>query len=151
MTTPFNRTLRSATAIGLFTVVAPGGPALANDAGWDLLKSIGLEEIVTESSYEVRKSFPDRLENPVEGFSLTGFVVPLWNEGEIKDFILVSDMGFCPFCGDPEHGTAVQVELDIPQSELEEGMRITVQGVLEPVLDPETMQTVRLVRAAVVG
>jgi len=143
--------MRSATAIGLFAMAAPAGQAMANDTGWDLLKSIGLEEIVTETSYEVRKSFPESLEGPVEGFSLTGFVIPLWNDGEIKDFILVSDMGFCPFCGDPEHGTAVQVELDMPMSELEEGMRITVQGVLEPVLDPETMQSVRLVRAAVVS
>ncbi|MBM1219387.1 hypothetical protein JQU17_04200 [Ponticoccus sp. SC2-23] len=146
-----SKKLRSATAIGLFAAAAPASQAIANDAGWDLLKSIGLEEIVTETSYEVRKSFPESLEAPVEGFSLTGFVVPLWNDGAIKDFILVSDMGFCPFCGDPEHGTAVQVELDIPMSELEEGMRITVQGVLEPVLDPETMQSVRLVQAAVVS
>ena len=150
--TPMNRKLRNATAIGLFAAAAgPATQAMANEAGWDLLKSIGLEEIVTETSYEVRKSFPESLEGPVEGFSLTGFVVPLWDEGGIRNFILVSDMGFCPFCGDPDHGGAVQVELDTAMDDLEEGMRITVQGVLEPVLDPETMQSVRLVRAAVIS
>lgn len=143
--------LRNATAIGIVAFAAPASQAIANDAGWALLKTIGLEEIVTETSYEVRKSFPEELTEPVEGFSLTGFVVPLWDEGGIKNFILVSDMGFCPFCGDPEHGTAVQVELDAADPTLEEGMRITVTGLLEPVHDPETMQSVRLVGASVIG
>lgn len=150
MTRQIKRTVRTSTAIGLLMATAPAGATLADESGWDLLKSIGLEEIVTAESYEVRKSFPARLTEPVEDFALTGFVVPLWEEGEIRNFILVSDMGFCPFCGEPEHGTAVQVELDDPLA-LEEGTRITVSGLLEPITDPETMQTVRLVRAMVAG
>lgn len=150
MLTRLDRMFRGTTAIGL-VIAAPAGQAMAGETGWDLLKDIGLQEIVTETSYEVRKTFPSELSGPVEDFSLTGYVVPLWNDGAIRDFILVSDMGFCPFCGDPEHGTAVQVELDTPLDTLEEGMRVTVKGVLEPVLDPGTMQSVRLVAATVAG
>ena len=69
---------------------------------WDLLGSIGVEEIVTETSYEVRKLFPADVVDGIEQFDITGYVVPLYEEGgELTEFIIVSDMGFCPYFGSP--------------------------------------------------
>ena len=37
-------------------------------------------------------------------------------------------MGFCPFCGSPEHGTNLQVTMAEPLTGYVEGSRITVRG-----------------------
>ncbi|SMX32491.1 hypothetical protein [Octadecabacter ascidiaceicola] len=114
-----------------------------NAAQWDLLSQIEVEEIITDTSYEVRKVFPSAIENGVEQFDISGYLVPL-NEGvEISEFILISDMGFCPFCGSPEHGTSLQVSMAAPIA-YEEGKRVTLRGALEAVTDPETWQTTLL-------
>lgn len=39
-------------------------------------------------------------------------------------------MGFCPFCGDPEHGTSLQVTMADPLAGYVEGERITLRGAL---------------------
>ncbi|WP_460274561.1 hypothetical protein [Celeribacter sp. ULVN23_4] len=136
----------SATAVSTL-----GLPAFAENAGWDMLKGITIEEIVTETSYEVKKGFPDRLKNGVKGMELTGYAVPLTPGSDVRDLILVSDMGLCPFCGSADHGASVQVSLDSPIVGLEEGTRITLKGNMKPVLDPETWQAAILENAVVVG
>lgn len=113
---------------------------------WDLLAQIEIEEIVTDTSYEVRKVFPAAIENGVEQFDISGYLVPLSEGAEISDFILISDMGFCPFCGSPEHGTSLQVTMADPIA-FEEGARVTLRGALQTVTDPETWQTTVLTGA----
>jgi hypothetical protein len=129
-------------------VVMGAGSVWADDtsAQWDLLAAIEIEEIITDTSYEVRKVFPSALENGVEQFDISGYLVPLSDGAEISDFILISDMGFCPFCGSPEHGTSLQVSMADPIP-FEEGKRVTLRGALETVTDPETWQTTVLTGA----
>lgn len=115
-------------------------------AQWDLLAAIEIEEIITDTSYEVRKVFPSAIENGVEQFDISGYLVPLADGAEISDFILISDMGFCPFCGSPEHGTSLQVTMADP-IQFVEGERVTLRGALETVTDPETWQTTVLTGA----
>jgi hypothetical protein len=116
-------------------------------ASWDLLAAISVEEIVTDTTYEVRKIFPAAVENGIDQFDITGFIVPLTDGPDITDLILVSDMGFCPFCGSPEHGTSLQVTMADPLTGFEEGSRITLRGALQAVTDPETWQTTVMTNA----
>lgn len=118
---------------------------------WDLLAQVEIQEIVTDTSYEVRKVFPAAIENGIETFDITGYVVPLTQGPEITDFILVSDMGFCPFCGSPEHGTSLQVAMATPAIGLEEGTRVTLRGTLEAITDPETFQSTMMRDAQLIG
>lgn len=117
--------------------------------GWDLLRGVAVEEIVTDTSYMVRKIFPAGMENGIEQFELTGYVVLTWADENVTEFMLISDMGLCPFCGDPEHGTALEVRLDVPVAALTDGARITVRGALEAVTDTETTQAARLTAARI--
>lgn len=140
---------RATTAISLILITAQStAPAFAN-GNWELLRGVEVEEIVGEDSYEVRKVFPAEIEDGIEKFDITGYVAGLWTEENVQEFILISDMGFCPFCGDPEHGTALQVKLDTPMAVLQEGQRVTLRGQLEAVRDPRTTQSTRLTGARV--
>lgn len=124
-----------------------GAVADTTSSPWELLANIEIEEIVTETSYEVRKIYPAAIENGVEQFDISGYVVPLYGETDFKEFILISDMGFCPFCGDPDHGTSLQVSMNEALPSFVEGQRITLRGALEPVTDSETWQTTILTGA----
>ncbi|WP_417264070.1 hypothetical protein [Celeribacter sp.] len=126
-------------------------PVFAEAPGWDLLKGITIDEVVTETTYEVKKGFPERLKNGVKGMELTGYAVPLTPGADISELILVSDMGLCPFCGSGEHGASVQVSLNSPIQGLEEGARVTIKGDMMPVLDPETWQAAVLQNAVITG
>lgn len=148
------RKLLSTSVVALATAqTALISPLMASTTadGWDLLRAVQVEEIMTETSYEVRKIFPAALENGIEQFDLTGYVVLLWQTENVSEFMLISDMGFCPFCGDPEHGTALQVQLSGPIDLLEDGQRITVRGALEAVNDPETTQSTRMTGAQILN
>ncbi|WP_417253684.1 hypothetical protein [Celeribacter sp.] len=125
--------------------------AFADAPGWDLLKGITIDEVVTETSYVVKKGFPERLKNGVQGMELTGYAVPLTPGSEIRELMLVSDMGLCPFCGSADHGASVQVNLDTPLVGLEEGTRLTLRGDMMPVHDPETWQAAILENAVLVS
>lgn len=139
------------TTVSIAALSAPlamsAGVAWAEDASWELLSQIEVQEYFTDTTYEVRKIFPAAIEDGIEQFDITGYIVPLTNGPDITDFILVSDMGFCPFCGSPEHGTNLQVTMAEPLVGYEEGERVTVRGALEPVLDSETWQTTILTGA----
>lgn len=138
----------SAAALSAPFAFAAGSAWSDETTSWDLLAAIEIEEIVTDTSYEVRKVFPSAVENGIEQFDITGYVVPLYGEGNaITDLILVSDMGFCPFCGSPEHGTNLQVTMAEPLVGFEEGSRITLRGSLQAVTDDETWQTTILTGA----
>ncbi|MEL6960226.1 MAG: DUF3299 domain-containing protein [Pseudomonadota bacterium] len=142
------------TTVSIAALSAPfamsAGVAWADDAAWDLLKQIEVQEYFTDTTYEVRKIFPAAVENGIEQFDITGYMVPLYGDDTgITDFILVSDMGFCPFCGSPEHGTNLQVTMAEPLTGYVEGSRITVRGALEAVTDSETWQTTILTGAQV--
>lgn len=129
-------------------------PLLAEErsAAWDLLAEVEITEIVTDTTYEARKTFPEGMEQGIDGFDITGFVVPFFTDGsEMTDFILVSDMGFCPFCGSPEHGTTLQVSMAAPTAALAEGARVTLRGRLEAVTDPDTMQSAIMRDAQIIG
>lgn len=129
------------------TALFAGAPAFAErveSPAWDALAAIEIEEVMTETSYEARKTFPADLEGGVAQFDITGFAVPLGDMANVREFMIVSDMGFCPFCGNPEHGTALQVTLAEPIPFIEEGMRLSLRGALEPVTDPQTSQSVIL-------
>lgn len=139
----------SVSALALSAPLALGaGVVFADDsaAQWDLLAAIEVEEIITDTTYEVRKVFPSALENGVEQFDISGYLVPLSDGAVITDFILISDMGFCPFCGSPEHGTSLQVSMADPIP-FQDGKRVTLRGALETVTDPETWQTTVLTDA----
>ena len=132
--------------------LASASPALAeriDSPAWDALAAIQIEEIVTDTSYEVRKIFPVEIKDGVEQFDITGYAVPLGDTANVREFMIVSDMGFCPFCGDPEHGTALQVTLTEPLPFVEEGMRLTLRGSLETIKDSQTWQSA-IMRDAVV-
>lgn len=120
--------------------LATGVAADQSSASWDLLAAIEVDEIITETTYEVRKIFPSSVTDGIDQFDITGYLVPLADGAKITDFILISDIGFCPFCGSPEHGTSLQVTMATPTA-YEDGARITVRGSLEAVTDPETFQT----------
>lgn len=142
MNKSLTRLLGSTAALGTVAL-----PSFAETNSWDLLAQIEITEIVTETSYEVRKVFPAAVENGIEQFDISGYVVPLSDGPEMSEFILISDMGFCPFCGSPEHGTSLQVSMAEPLTDYEEGSRITLRGALEAVTDPETWQSTILTGA----
>lgn len=134
------------TALGTGTVT----PALAED-GWALLSAIEIEEIVTETTYEVRKTFPETLAEGRSGMELTGYAFPISTGSEVRQVMLVSDMGLCPLCGSGEHGASVEVTLAEPLMGLEDGARVTLRGDMRPVRDPETWQSAVLENAAIVS
>lgn len=131
-----------------FTTTA--GAASVEDDPWALLSLVQVDEVVTDSSYEVKKVFPKALEAGIRDFFITGYAMPLTPPGEgVRELILTSDMGDCPFCGSPDHGVTLQVQLDSPIV-IEEGARISLVGALEAVTDPETWQAAIMKNARVV-
>lgn len=142
--------MRSTTALA--TVLgAAAGAAVAETDPWATLEEITIEEIVTETSYEARKTFPPALAGGVRDFRITGYAVPLSLGPEVTEIILVSDMGLCPFCGSGEHGATLQVSLADPIIGLEEGTRLSLSGDLQTVTDPTTWQAVILTGARLVS
>jgi len=125
--------------------------AAAGDDPWGLLASIQIDEKIDGDSYIVTKTFPTEIENGIDDFFITGYAVPLTPGERVRELVLVSDMGNCPFCGAGDHGVALQVELASPISGIEEGTRLSLRGALEPVRDHETWQSTILRGARVVG
>ncbi|MDX1781041.1 MAG: hypothetical protein R3256_06940 [Thalassovita sp.] len=115
-----------------------------------LLNQIGIEEIVTEATYVVRKTYPAGIENGVQDFEITGYAAPMFPDEAVRELIVVSEMGLCPLCGGTDHGASLQVTLATPIAMGDEAKRITLRGTLNPVEDPETWQTVILQDAEIV-
>ncbi|MEM5475979.1 hypothetical protein [Pacificibacter sp. AS14] len=122
-------------------------PAFAQTDVWALLGEVDINEVVTDNSYEVKKSFPKQLEDGIEELTITGYAMPLTPGNLIRELILVSDMGTCPLCGSPDHGTSLQVTLAQPLANFEDGARITLRGKLSAVTDTTTWQSAVLENA----
>ncbi|SFJ06515.1 hypothetical protein [Jannaschia pohangensis] len=136
-------------AIALLPFAVLAGGANADEAAWDVIRSIDVQEKMTETSYRAIKTFPAAIENGVEQFDITGFVIPMdgFEPGaKVTTLMLVSDMVTCPFCGLPDHAAALEVALATPL-DLTEGERITLRGALELNHDPETAQAATLTAA----
>jgi len=131
-------------------MTSAAGALHAETDAWTLLEQIEIEEIVTETSYEVRKTFPDQMSKVSQGIKIAGYAVPMFAGEKVKDLILVSDMGLCPLCGNAGHSANLQIELEEPITVLDETKRIELVGDLTPVLDPETWQAAILKNARIV-
>ncbi|WP_421704608.1 hypothetical protein [Aliiroseovarius sp.] len=127
------------------------GPAFGETDPWALLSAVEIEEIVTETRYEVRKSFPEQLEQGISDFRISGYAMPMEAGASVRQVMLVSDMGSCPFCGQADHGITLMVELDEPISTFDEGTRLSLVGDLEAVTDPDTWQSAVMRHARVVA
>lgn len=135
-------------------ILAPLAPAFAQTLdgnNWDLIRGVQIEEIVTETTYEVRKTFPAAIAEGASEFELTGFIALTFTDENVEEFILISDMGFCPYCGDPDHGASVPVKLSLAADKLEDGARVTIKGALVTNTDPETWQSLILSQAEIIS
>ena len=124
--------------------------AHADTSGWDLIKEIQVEEIMTETTYEVIKTYPQQLEERGKGMEISGYAFPMLPGETIRELILVSDMGLCPLCGEGDHGANLQVTLAEPITNFDEAVRITLKGDLKAVTDPETWQAAILEDAQII-
>ncbi|MEM9349479.1 MAG: hypothetical protein AAGA47_04405 [Pseudomonadota bacterium] len=112
-------------------MLAPLAPAFAAGEADFLAKPAG------EAFGEVQAAAQSLHIKPVaadEGsalYEMTGYVALVRSAAEVSEFMLVSDMGVCPWCGEAGHGVALEVQLAGPTLDLEDGQRITVRGVLE--------------------
>lgn len=131
--------MRSTSLLALAAFAVPITPLWANDDPWALLAAIEVDEIISDTSYTVKKTYPDAIRNGAQEFRITGYAVPMFPGVAGRDLLLVSDMGDCPFCGQPDHGASLQIQLD-EDVLIDEGQRISVIGALELVDDPETWQ-----------
>lgn len=130
------------------------GSGTDNAEVWDLLSQIQIEELVTETSYRVNKTWPEGFDSTIENTRITGYAVPMFPGvpgDSVKDLILTSDIGLCPLCGSPDHGATLQVTLAEPIIGFEEGQRIALTGTLQRVEDTETWQAARLTGARVIS
>ncbi len=83
----------------------------ATDNIWDLLDQIEIDEVITADSYSVRKSFPAGISEADQEIEITGYAAPMLPGDLVQELILVSDMGLCPLCGDPDHGLVFRCRL----------------------------------------
>ena len=111
-------------------------------AGWELLSRIQVEERINGDDYAVVKRFPPEIENGAPVFEISGFLIPVGVGAETTEFMLVPEAGMCPFCGSPDHGTAIEVSLADPLPAVEGEARVTLRGALHAVKDAQTTQAV---------
>ena len=135
---------------GVSTVAFTAPAALAQVDVWQLLDQIEIEEVITETSYEVKKTLPSEIDEGLQGVEITGFAVPMIPGEMVQELLLVSDMGLCPLCGSGEHGATLQITLAEPVPSFEEGAKLTLRGDLQAVRDPETWQAAIMTSATLV-
>ncbi|MCW8843326.1 MAG: hypothetical protein OQK00_07930 [Rhodobacteraceae bacterium] len=141
--------LALAAALGSTAHAATAETAAPKDV-WQVLDQIEIEEVITETSYEVRKTFPEALRKGALEIEITGYAVPALPGDTIRELILVSDMGLCPLCGGTDHGASLQVALNDTIPTFEESRRVTLRGTLSAVTDPETWQAAILENATII-
>ncbi|GAA6208005.1 hypothetical protein NBRC116601_12980 [Cognatishimia sp. WU-CL00825] len=129
---------------------ATAATAHAETDAWNLLEQIQIKELVTETSYEVQKTYPSNMDTIGKDIKISGYAVPMYPGDQVTELLLVSDMGLCPLCGNSEHGANLQVTLAEPISVIDESQRIVLRGDLIPVRDPETWQAAILKNARIV-
>lgn len=138
------------TAATLATCASVGSAETTQPDGWHLLNQIGIDEIVTETTYEVRKTFPTAMQDGAMEIEITGYAVPRLPGAMVQELILMSDMGSCPMCGSLDHGANLQVVLNDAIPAFEDGTRLSLRGMLVPVTDTETWQAAILQDARIV-
>ncbi|MDC0738624.1 hypothetical protein N6L24_10050 [Cognatishimia sp. SS12] len=139
-----------AAALGTTAATAQAETSGTTTDAWTLLEQIKVTEIITETSYEVKKSYPGDLQELGRDIEISGYAVPMYPGSEITELLLVSDMGLCPLCGNSEHGANLQIVLAEPITQLDETKRIVLRGDLAPVLDPETWQAAIMRNAKII-
>ena len=139
-------------SLTLTTLAVSGaaGMAGASTDAWEMLKQITIDEHVTETTYEVSKTFPAAMQPEGTEVEITGYATPRLPGETMGELLLVSDMGLCPLCGSLDHGAGLQVMLSSDIPTIEEGTRITLRGTLNRVTDPETWQAAILENARIV-
>lgn len=144
-------TLAIAAAFGSTATSGLSQPGTAADLDvWSLLDQIQIEEIVTENSYEVRKSWPNAFAQDLQNIKVTGFAVAMIPGQQVKELLLTSDSGICPLCGSGDHAATLQIVLDEPLEGFVEGQRISVEGTLMRVDDSTTWQSAQMINARLV-
>lgn len=134
---PLTRTL-------ILTLVTLTSPAFAADTahGWDLLETIEIREEIDGNDWRAIKTFPEAVRDKADGFRISGYVVPVEAEPYVTTFLLVKDPANCPFCGTAADAPVIEVHLAAPMPDMPEFTEVTVEGDLEFVEDPFTMQAV---------
>lgn len=130
------------------TSLALAAPLSAGES-WNLLGQIDLAEEEKDGEWRVVKTIPPSLRQAAEDFTITGYAVPIEAQPYIQSFILVQDPADCPFCGSSGYGPVLEVWLKHELPALAEATEVTVTGVLEFDMSPETYQTVRLKDAVI--
>lgn len=125
--------------------------AQADTDAWQLLEEIQIKEVITETTYEVQKTFPEQMEERGEDILISGYAFPMLPGETIRELILVSDMGLCPLCGNGDHGANLQITLAEPITTFDESTRITLRGNLKAITDPETWQAAILKDARIIS
>ncbi|MFO6464465.1 hypothetical protein ACK8OR_08735 [Jannaschia sp. KMU-145] len=138
--------MRRATLLTTTFPIAAALPAVAfadaADPAWHLLGQIEVTEHETADSWSVTKRYPSEIAGGVDRFEISGYLVPVGWEAETRDWMLVSDLGQCPFCGSGDHGTAIEVQLADPLPVTEDARHAKLSGALHLVEDADTMQAV---------
>lgn len=116
----------------------------AQPQNWQLLGAISFEEVEADGQWRVEKEFPDALRAATDGFTITGYYVPIEAQAYVTQFLLVPDPADCPFCGSNGYGISLEVHMDQPLPDMPEATELTITGVLELIDDPETYQFARL-------
>ncbi|MEM1101045.1 MAG: hypothetical protein AAGH73_05890 [Pseudomonadota bacterium] len=145
--TPMKTTKLATSTIALATVqatiLAPALPAFAAET---VQAPLAGEAIAGQ---EARFLMPVAQDDGGDLYEVTGYLHLVKVSAEISEFILVSDMGVCPWCGGADHGTALEVQLADPATRLEHGQRITVRGQLEDIRGLDAHMTTRMVSATI--
>jgi len=104
--------------------------------------SVPLPEMVLQTHNGTVSVRPAAHEGGSDLYEMTGYVAIVRAAAEVREFMLVSDMGLCPLCGEAGHGAALEVQLANPTQALEDGQRITVVGALESTDDTKSTRIV---------
>ncbi|WP_172299927.1 hypothetical protein [Pseudoruegeria sp. HB172150] len=109
---------------------------------WDLLGSVEIRETEKNGRWAVEKTFPEELKAAADGFTVTGFYVPIEAQAYVRSYLLVADPADCPFCGSNGYGPTLEVHMRRPMPDIAEGTQITVRGRLNFLLSEDTYQSV---------
>ena len=130
----------------LATLTSLAVPAAA-ETGWDLLAKIEIKEVITATTFEAHKTFPEELKAQADSFEISGYFVPVLPQGYQSQFLLVPAPEDCPFCGSGGYGPTLEVHVKRPLPDLPEFSELTVSGRLEFEESTDTYQAVRMVDA----
>jgi hypothetical protein len=114
---------------------------------WELIVGIEYKESEANGDWSVEKILPEPLKAMSEGFTITGFYVPVEAQAQVSQFLLVPDPADCPFCGSNGYGPTLEVFMKRPMADVAEATKITVEGTLNFDESTETYRAVFLTDA----